>query len=267
MLNKYLIDTLIQEGKRLGIPTDKKRALIREFLQSKIIYLLYNQRDSKKLSFIGGTSLRLLRNLDRFSEDLDFDNMGLTFQKTKAMFEACSNRLASEGFKIEFGFKKTPSSTNSAIGYIKFIDLLFELNISGHTAEKLLIKIDYTTPKTLPETEILILGRFGLTQTVVANTGDFILSQKSHAILTRKSLQPRDIYDFVWLRSHGFKPSKKLFKNMGVNNEMELYDKLLEKYKTIKPQLKSLKKKLQPFLINEENVKYLDIFEKLVKNN
>ena len=28
--------------------------------------------------FVGGTSLRLLRNLNRFSEDLDFDNWGLS---------------------------------------------------------------------------------------------------------------------------------------------------------------------------------------------
>ena len=31
-----------------------------------------------KLAFIGGTNLRLVRGIDRFSEDFDFDSKGLT---------------------------------------------------------------------------------------------------------------------------------------------------------------------------------------------
>jgi len=66
-------------------------------------------KSSKLLSFIGGTSLRLLRDLDRFSEDLA-------------------------------------------------------------------IKTDYTSPKIKPETEIVVLSRFGIVQSGVANTLEFLFS-------------------------------------------------------------------------------------------
>jgi predicted nucleotidyltransferase component of viral defense system len=85
-VNEFLLETLKEEGKRLKIPENKPQALIREYLQTKIIYYLYQQKESKKLSFIGGTSLRLFRDLDRFSEDLDFDNLGLKFQTIKKLF-------------------------------------------------------------------------------------------------------------------------------------------------------------------------------------
>jgi predicted nucleotidyltransferase component of viral defense system len=91
MVTKFLLETLQKEGERLGIPADKKRALIREYLQSKILYCLYEQKEANRLSFIGGTSLRILRGLDRFSEDLDFDNLGLSFRQTKKCFSNCAS--------------------------------------------------------------------------------------------------------------------------------------------------------------------------------
>jgi len=69
MVNEYLLESLKEESKRLEIPLHKERALIREYLQSKIIYYLYEEKESKKLSFIGGTSLRILRNLDSVTSE------------------------------------------------------------------------------------------------------------------------------------------------------------------------------------------------------
>lgn len=262
MVTKFLLETLIKEGEKLGIPPEKKRALIREYLQCKILYYLYEQKESRFLSFIGGTSLRILRDLDRFSEDLDFDNLGLSFAKLKKLFSKCAAQLSRQGFKIESNFKKT---NKSGTGFMKFIELLYHLEISSHIQEKLMIKLDYTVPKTKPATEILILNRFGLVQSIITNTPEFILSQKMRAILTRKDLQPRDFYDVVRLLSRNFKPDPKLFPEMKVKNERELFFKLSKRYGLIQPRLKSFKKKLAPFLINPKNTYYLDIFGDLME--
>src|SRR3990167_11116744 len=98
MLNEFFLKTLEEEGKRLNIPANKNRALIREYLQTRIIAALYDKEGSPKLSFIGGTSLRLLRDLDRFSEDLDFDNLGLTDFEIAELVQEIVKRFVSEGF-------------------------------------------------------------------------------------------------------------------------------------------------------------------------
>lgn len=263
MVNKYLLDTLKEEGRRLKIPENRPRALIREYLQTKIIYYLYQEKSSHLLSFIGGTSLRLLRDLDRFSEDLDFANLGLKFSEIKKLFLKVKNKLKKEGFEIEYKMKKT---NNSGIGEMKFKNLLFQLGISHHKEENLIIKLNYTTPKIKPEREAIILTRFGMVQSVITNTPEFLLSQKIRAILTRKDFQPRDLYDVVWFLSHRIKPAPALFSEMKVKAERELFEKLKSFYlKKVKPNLKTFKKRLTPFLIDEKKVYYLDIFEDLIQ--
>lgn len=261
-VNEYLWETIKEEGRRLGIPPDKNRALIREYLQGKIIFYLYQEKDVQNLSFVGGTSLRILRGLDRFSEDLDFDNLGLNFRQVKDIFRKVKNNLEKEGLSIEYDIKKTD---NSGIGELKFLQLLYRLGISGDKKEKLNVKINYTTPKSKPPTEVLILSRFGLVQTVVTNTKEFLFSQKIRAILNRKDLQPRDFYDAVWFFSRNIQLDFSLLSELGIRDKKQLLGKLKNIYKKrVEPNLSNFKARLKPFLINEENIYYLDVFEKVI---
>jgi len=263
MLNEFLLESLKEEGKRLGVPLGKERALIREYLQTRIIYLLYNKPLSKRFSFIGGTSLRILRNLDRFSEDLDFDNLGLKFLQIKNLFLEIKNELSREGFEIDYKIKKTDGS---GIGEFKFKNLIFQLKISSHKEERLVIKINYTTPKIKPKTEVVILNRFGFVQGILTNTPEFLLAGKMRAILTRKDLQPRDLYDVVWFLSKNIHPDIALFHGAEFKNEKDLFKKLQEVFeKKVKSNLSSLENRLKPFLIQEKNIYYLDIFGDLMK--
>ena len=263
MVNEFLLETLREEGKRLKIPPHKDRALIREYLQTKIIYYLYGFSLAEKLSFIGGTSLRILRDLDRFSEDLDFDNLGLNFRQIKPLFLKIKNALEKEGFEMNYEMKKT---NDSGIGELKFEELLFKLGISSHSEEKLSIRLNYTTPKTKPKNEILVLNRFGMVQNVLTNTAEFLLSQKIRAILIRKDPQPRDFYDLVWFLSQRIKPDQGLFSEIKVKNEKEICQKLEKIYfEKIKPKIKIFKKRLAPFLIDERKVYYLDVFPEILK--
>ena len=58
--------------------------LLREYLQYKILELLFESNYALKFSFLGGTCLRIIHNNNRFSEDLDFDNSG--FQPASQIF-------------------------------------------------------------------------------------------------------------------------------------------------------------------------------------
>jgi len=261
MPKTFLLEDLEKEGERLGIPSSYKRALIREYLQTRIIYYLYNLKGSKNLSFIGGTSLRLLRSLDRFSEDLDFDNLDLSFTQINKLFKKVVSFLQRDGFLIEFGFRKTD---DSGIGEIKFIGLLEELGISKHSQEKLVIKINYTTPHIKPPLETVVLSRFGFVQNIVTNEESFLLAQKIKAILKRKDLQPRDFYDVVWFASANIPVSSSLLKITGIKDKTEILKKVEEKYHQLETKIGTYKKRLTPFLIHKENIKYLELFGKII---
>ena len=102
-------------------------------------------------------------------------------------------------------------------------------------SEDLAIKINYTSPKMKPEAEIAVLGRFGIVQSIITNTLEFLFSQKIRATLKRKDFQPRDLYDIVWFLSHKVKPSLLLFSELKVKNEKELFkelDRFYQKSKT-----------------------------------
>ena len=47
--------------------------MLKEYLQSMILDFLSSTPYMRKMAFIGGTNLRLIKGIDRFSEDLDFD--------------------------------------------------------------------------------------------------------------------------------------------------------------------------------------------------
>ena len=49
------------------------RYMLKEYLQLLILDHLATTPYINKVSFIGGTNLRLIQGIDRFSEDLDFD--------------------------------------------------------------------------------------------------------------------------------------------------------------------------------------------------
>ena len=47
--------------------------ILKEYLQLMILDYLSSTPTIQKMAFIGGTNLRLVKGIDRFSEDLDFD--------------------------------------------------------------------------------------------------------------------------------------------------------------------------------------------------
>lgn len=53
-----------------------KKNLLREYLQYKILEIIFLSEFAQGLSFMGGSAIHIVHGLPRFSEDLDFDNRG-----------------------------------------------------------------------------------------------------------------------------------------------------------------------------------------------
>lgn len=60
------------------------RFMLREYLQHKLLQLIYESQYADRFIFLGGTCLRIVYGNQRFSEDLDFVNTGIT--ETPTMF-------------------------------------------------------------------------------------------------------------------------------------------------------------------------------------
>ena len=73
MLNLKQIETFYPENLRIF-----KRNLLREYLQYIILDIIYSSGYGSRLIFMGGTAIHMIHGVRRFSEDLDFDNKGLS---------------------------------------------------------------------------------------------------------------------------------------------------------------------------------------------
>ena len=94
------------------------RNRIREYIQKFLLYILYRRKLYQDLVFVGGTALRFLYGIKRFSENLDF----------------------SLSYKAKYDMSKNVHSA-----FLKFPHLLFEYGLSGHKDEKISIKIEIDT--------------------------------------------------------------------------------------------------------------------------
>lgn len=170
------------------------RNMLREYLQYKILEIVFNSSYAQKLNFIGGTAIRMIYGSDRFSEDLDFDHFGLSKNEFRHLANSVVIGLTKEGLELETRF----SLKESWRCYLKFKGLLFEYGLSDHKKEKLTIQIDTTKQDFNIAPETRIINRFGVFVEVRVNSSDVLLSQKISAVLGRKRLMGRDLYDIVF---------------------------------------------------------------------
>lgn len=170
----------------------------REFLQELILQILDRNGYFVKLAFIGGTALRILHDLPRFSEDLDFCLIKKQGFKFEALLGTIKKELNLNGFEVEIarGREKTVLSE-----FIRFRGLLFDLGLTKNKNEKLFIKLEIdTNPPLGYETEVLLVNKDFLFK-VLSYDLPSLFASKLHAFLFRKYAKGRDYYDLLWFLS------------------------------------------------------------------
>jgi len=172
--------------------------MLREYLQYKILEILFDySAPARQLVFLGGICLRIMHNNQRFSEQLNFDHLGLREEDFNQISTVIHQELSREGYQVEI--KNVHRGAYHC--YIRFPKLLFEESLSGHQQEKILIQLD-TEPQHFPfEPERHIINRFDVFTEVLVTPLDVLLSRKFYAILNRKCNKGRDFYDAVLLLS------------------------------------------------------------------
>jgi len=246
---------ILKFAKGYGLPPTKKRAILREYLQSKILNIFYQNKLSLNYFFIGGTSIRLLHGLDRFSEDMDFDLKVNKQKNISDLILSVHKLLKKENIEVDL-YKNI--TAKRAYFELRFPNLL-------PRDEKLKIKFDFENFWTRHKRETVLFNRYGFLTNVVTVPLNQILVQKLYTYLHRKQTLSRDLYDIIWLISHDVKVDTDFAKKNGINL-LDLIKNVKDKYLAEKSTLKNLKAKLQPFLINEKNVTKLDYFLEMLNN-
>ncbi|MDV7398086.1 nucleotidyl transferase AbiEii/AbiGii toxin family protein, partial [Arthrospira platensis SPKY1] len=95
----------------------------------------------RKISFIGGTNIRLISGIDRFSEDLDFDCKQLSAMEFIEMTDGIVRFLERSGIRVEVKDRYN-KNLEAYRRNLHFPELLFELGLSGHREERFLIKVE-----------------------------------------------------------------------------------------------------------------------------
>ncbi|MBU4056445.1 nucleotidyl transferase AbiEii/AbiGii toxin family protein [Patescibacteria group bacterium] len=212
-----------------------------EYLQCEILDSIFKEKESGQLSFMGGTAIRIVYNGNRFSEDLDFDNFGLSFSVFKKLLEKAARDMSAKGFKTEFRFVEK----GAFHCFIKFPDILYNEKLSGYKQEKILVRIDTVKKKNNQKPNLYALNKFDIYRNIIVNSPDILLSQKLMAILGRKREKGRDFYDVSYL--YGFtRPNFEYIKNELRMEEKKFAEKLLEKCDSL--DFSKLAKDIEPFL-------------------
>jgi len=183
---------------------------LKEIFQEIALLGLWRAKFFEKAAFYGGSALRILYGLDRFSEDLDFSllkpDKNFNFH---AYNRAIISELAAFGFQVTVQSKIKPLTSNIESAFIKaetkkqllVIEAPDDIAKSMHHMQSLKIKMEIdTTPPGLFTTDTKFL-----LQPIAFSIKSFSLPDsfagKLHALLCRpwiSRIKGRDWYDFVW---------------------------------------------------------------------
>lgn len=175
------------------------RNIIREYLQARILGSLQRSGAMIPLAFQGGTALRFLYNIPRFSEDLDFslENPSENFLFRRYL-QNIQGELRAEGYNIDIKVNDQ-KTVNSA--FIRLYGLFYEMGLSNLSNEALSIKIEVdTNPPSGASLQTTLIRRH-VTLRLQHYDRASLLAGKIHAILQRPYLKGRDLYDLIWYLS------------------------------------------------------------------
>jgi predicted nucleotidyltransferase component of viral defense system len=183
---------------------------LREIVQELALLGLWRSRFFEHAAFYGGTALRILYGLDRFSEDLDFSLMAPSLDFDDSRYsEALTKEISAFGFDVDFS-KKTKTQGSAIESAFLKLDTrrhLLTIGAGDNQAQgvppgqliKIRLEIDTHPPpgfSTEMKTVLLPIPFF-----VRVYSLPDLFAEKMHAVLCRRwknRVKGRDWFDLVW---------------------------------------------------------------------
>lgn len=175
-------------------PQDKMNRL-REYLQAFILRSFHESGAFDSMAFVGGTALRFLYDLPRFSEDLDFSRHGEAPYRLDDWMDKVKRDLSFADMESTVSVKME-KTVHAA--WVRTPGLLYDAGLSDQADQKLAVKIEVDVrPPVGAGFENRIVNRhllFGIRHYDLPS----LMAGKINALLCRVYLKGRDYYDLLW---------------------------------------------------------------------
>lgn len=222
--------------------------ILKEYLQLQILDYLSATLYVRKTTLIGGTNLRLVKGIDRFSEDLDFDCKNLLKDEFMEMTDSIILFLKRNGFDV-LPKDRENEKLQAFRRSIYFPGLLIELGLTGHREEKLLIKVESEDQLINYKPVLANIKGCGFFFPMPVPPDNTLCAMKVAAMINRK--KGRDFYDVIFLLSQTSPDYLFLAQKCGISSLDELKLAVEKMLKNV-----DLNKKMKDFehlLFNKEN--------------
>jgi predicted nucleotidyltransferase component of viral defense system len=262
-MNDAIAAMLKQYGPLKG-PEDEDNAL-KEIIQQLTLLGLHRGKFFDKASFYGGTALRILYGLDRFSEDMDFcltnPDKSFTFQP---YIKYISDELERYGLNARVEEKKAGPDVAIGSAFVKQDTShgLLVINKSNHRAQKgQLLKVKLEVDKANPPGGVPCKKLVKLPVPFLISTLEepSLFAGKLHAIIARayvNRVKGRDYYDLLFYVSRStpvnlayleskLRDSKHYIQSESLNSK-SLSKLLKDKFQTV--DFQKAKQDVKPFL-------------------
>lgn len=182
-----------------GIDPLAGRNVAREYLQARILEGMQRAGAFAHVAFQGGTALRFLHDLPRYSEDLDFalegDPAGYDLP---GWLEAVRRQFRRESYEV-----RTAVRDRGAVhaAWLRFPGVLYDLGLSPHRDHVLAVKIDVDANPPSGAVARTRLVRRHVSLRLWHHDRASLLAGKIHALLRRPFAKGRDVYDLAWYLS------------------------------------------------------------------
>ncbi|MBN1493502.1 MAG: nucleotidyl transferase AbiEii/AbiGii toxin family protein [Candidatus Omnitrophica bacterium] len=192
------------------MPYAMKLNVVRERLQIMCLKIMSDEGLFTKAAFLGGTALRIIYGLRRFSEDLDFslrEGASISVDATRQVLVASLKRygLMAEARERSVGAVKSI--------FLKFPGLLKDVGLSRLAGHKVVIKWDIDTNPPAGARVVNTIIEKGMLITIAQYDLPSLFAGKLHACLFRTYVKGRDWYDLIWHLNRGTEPNYILLNN------------------------------------------------------
>ena len=171
----------------------------REYLQARILGMLQRAGAMIPLAFHGGTALRFLYSIPRYSEDLDFAlERSRDHYDFRSYLRVIQAEFKAEGYDVSI---KVSDQKTVHSAFVRFPGLPYELGLSPHRSEVLAVKIEVdTNPPVGAVLTTTVIRRHVILQLQHHDRAS-LFAGKMHAVLQRPYIKGRDLYDLLWYLS------------------------------------------------------------------
>ena len=167
----------------------------REYLQARVLEALQRSGAMMPLAFHGGTALRFLYAIPRYSEDLDFAlERSPTQYDFRAYLKEIRKALDAEGYAVELTVNDR-KVVHSA--WVRFRGLYYELGLSPHRDEIQAVKLEVDTDPPAGAGLATTVVRHHVILQLHHHDRASLLAGKLHAILQRRYLKGRDLFKIM----------------------------------------------------------------------